>query len=104
MVTVLWTRRGCGAVEAAEIPSRPACTAFGIEQDHHPSNTDISSSFSQPPTFDRYTMEGATESPFNSQADNEIETYENSDAEMEIEEDPEEIELNSYITDEVHVR
>lgn len=38
-------------------------------------------------------MEGATESPFNSQADNEIETYEDSDAEMEIEEDPEEIEL-----------
>ncbi|KAG8956066.1 hypothetical protein FRC00_005154 [Tulasnella sp. 408] len=57
---------------------------------------------SQAPTVDRYTMEGAAQSTRHCQADGEIETQDDSDAEMEIE-NPEEIELKSYITDDVHI-
>ncbi|KAG9044595.1 hypothetical protein FS837_007882 [Tulasnella sp. UAMH 9824] len=101
MVTVLWNPLRLG--RRKKRPKIPARTAFGIEQYHHPSNTDISSSSLSNSTLDRHTMEGVTESTLHSQSDDEIETYEDSDAETETEEDPEEIELKSYITNDMHI-
>ncbi|KIO25532.1 hypothetical protein M407DRAFT_25129 [Tulasnella calospora MUT 4182] len=54
-------------------------------------------------TFDSHTMENTAESTPHSPCDDEIESLEDYDGEMETDEDSDEIELKSYITDDLHI-